>query len=77
MRPRLTLKPKVDPATRPKVDPAKVDLSNYLQWRFVDRGGRYILQKCHVTYTTHVTIPNSEISRTWVDVPLVPETYIG
>lgn len=78
-RRRLTLKPKVDPATKPKVDPTKVALSEKLGFRFVDRGGRYIMQKLYVTYWQ--LPPNqhqgTEDSRTWVDVPLVPETYIG
>lgn len=74
MRQKLTLKNRVDPATKPKVDPAKIDLSNYLKWRFIDRGGRYILQHLSVTYDGSL---ETEISRTWLDLPLVPETYIG
>jgi hypothetical protein len=74
VRQKLTLKNRVDPATKPKVDPAKIDLSNYLKWRFIDRGGRYILQHLSVTYDGSL---ETEISRTWLDLPLVPETYIG
>lgn len=74
MRPKLTLKPRVDPATKPKVDPAKVDLANLLKARFIERGGRYIFQLLMVTYDTP---QESEISCTWVDVPLVPEEYVG
>lgn len=70
----LTLK-RPDPATRPKVDPAKVALSDQLGMRFVDRGGRYIMQKLVVTYWHAQEL--GEQSRTWVDVPLVPEAYCG
>lgn len=91
MRPKLTLKPRVDPATKPKLDPAKVSLSEELKARYVDRGGRYIFQLLVVTYATPVEMlekfhmsasyypPEAipEISRTWVDVPLVPEVYVG
>lgn len=38
-------------------------------FRFVDRKGRYILQKL-VEYGT-----NQDASLTWVDIPLVPEVY--
>lgn len=88
-RPKLTLKPRVDPATRPKVDPAKVALSEQLGWRFVDKGGRYIMQKLVVSYEVafdvvkdgaygnRVENRQEERSRTWVDVPLVPEAYCG
>lgn len=76
----LSLK-RPDPATRPKVDPAKVALSEQLGYRFVDRGGRYIMQRLLVTYelpTDFEVVPKqSERSRTWVDVPLVPEAYCG
>ena len=74
MRPRLTLKPRVDPATKPKLDPAKAALSEMLRARYVDRGGRYIFQLMVVSYTTD---NEAELSRTWVDVPLVPEVYLG
>ncbi len=74
MRQRLTLKPRVDPATKPKVDPLKVSLSEELKARYVDRGGRYIFQLLVVSYTTDNV---DELSRTWVDVPLVPEVYVG
>ena len=79
----LTLRPRVDPLTRPKVDPAKVSLSEALQMRYVDRGGRYIFQRLIVTYETVLELKEGaksrteERSRTWIDVPLVPEAYIG
>ncbi len=74
MRPKLTLRPRVDPATKPKVDPEKVWLSEELKARYVDRGGRYIFQLLVVSYTSDEV---HELSRTWVDVPLVPEDYVG
>lgn len=54
-------------------------------FRFIDRDGRYLLQKLMVTYMTdyekefhhHSCVTRVELSRTWVAVPLVPETYIG
>ena len=67
----LTLK-RPDPATKPKVDPEKVALSLDLGVRFIDRGGRYIMQKLVVAYESGGM---AERSRTWVDVPLVPEAY--
>lgn len=89
-RKTLSLK-RPDPQTRPKVDPAKVVLADQLGLRFIDRGGRYIAQKLVVTYETaeeareshHMSAnyypPGSmpEKSRTWIDVPLVPESYCG
>lgn len=72
MRPKLTLKPRVDPNTKPKMDPAKVFLSEQMRARYVDRGGRYIFQQLVVSFSTDSI---SELSRTWVDVPLVPEGY--
>jgi hypothetical protein len=68
----LTLKKRPDPATKPQVDPAKAALSEKLGMRFVDRGGRYIFQRLIVTYSSDAV---SELSRTWMDVPLVPEAY--
>jgi len=51
------------------VDPIKVALSNQLGIRYVDRKGRYIAQAI-------VAICNADQAETtWVDVPLVPETY--
>lgn len=81
MRPTLTLK-RPDPATKPKVDPAKVALADSLGVRFIDRGGRYIMQKLVVSYEGlpadfAVTPIGNERSRTWIDVPLVPEVYVG
>jgi hypothetical protein len=76
----LTLK-RPDPATKPKVDPAKVALADALGLRFIDRGGRYIAQKLVVTYEERLptdltmNLILQERSRTWIDVPLVPETY--
>lgn len=89
MRPTLSLHKRPDPSTRPKVDPAKVSLSENFGWRFIERDHRYILQKLVVTYETvfdvvkegeYGTAVNShevELSRSWFDVPLVPETYVG
>jgi hypothetical protein len=83
VRSKLSLHKRPDPATRPKVDPAKVDLSEALQMRFIDRDGRYIMQKLVVTYETTFLVAEgqtgkgrtTELSRTWIDVPLVPEAY--
>lgn len=72
MRPKLTLKPRVDPNTKPKLDPAKISLSEQMRARYVDRGGRYIFQQLVVSFSIDSA---HEISRTWVDVPLVPEGY--
>lgn len=72
----LSLKKRVDPATRPQVDPAKVSMSEQLGMRFIDRGGRYIFQKLIVTYE-FACDAQRERSRTWVDVPLVPEAYFS
>lgn len=85
MRPKLTLKPRVDPNTKPKLDPAKVSLSEQMRARYVDRGGRYIMQQLIVSYGereltddfTVVKTSTFELSRTWVDVPLVPEGYFS
>jgi hypothetical protein len=58
----LTLKPKAP-------DPVKIALSLQVGFRYVDRKGRYIAQAL-------VTICNADQSEhTWVDIPLVPETY--
>ncbi len=77
----LSLKPRPDPATQPKVDPAKTALADQLGIRFVMRDHRYICQKLVVTYELptdfEVVAKQAERSRTWVDVPLVPEAYVG
>lgn len=76
----LSIKKRVDPATRPKVDPEKVALSNALGMRFIDRGGRYLFQKLVVTYSEDSQQgfgAQREISRTWMDIPLVPEAYFS
>lgn len=74
-RKTLTLKKnRPDPATKPQVDPAKVSLSEQLGWRFINRDHRYILQRLVVTYE-FICDANREQSRTWIDVPLVPEAY--
>jgi hypothetical protein len=50
-------------------DPQKIALSLEIGFRFVDRKGRYILQRAKmVSYDSHD-------GHTWVDIPLVPETY--
>ncbi len=76
-RKTLRLKPRPDPATRPQVDPAKTSLSEKLGMRFICRDQRYIFQKLIVTYGNPAGEPTHEWSRTWVDVPLVPEAYVG
>jgi hypothetical protein len=74
-KPKLTLR-KPTPA-----DPAKIAQSLQLGLRFVDRQGRYILQKHLVTYGDRriaggVTyVDRVVVDATWVDIPLVPETY--
>lgn len=51
------------------VDPVKIALSLQIGLRYIDRKGRYTAQAL-------VTICNADRSeQTWVDVPLVPETY--
>ena len=50
-------------------DPKKIELSERIGRRFIDRGGRYIMQE-RVRYED-----KNELS--WVDIPLVPETYGG
>jgi hypothetical protein len=62
-KPKLTLR-KPTPA-----DPIKIALSLQMGFRYVDRNGRYIAQAL-------VTIVDADHpDHTWVDVPLVPETY--
>lgn len=78
-KPKLTLR-KPTPA-----DPVKIAQSLQIGLRFVDRGGRYILQKHLVTYGerlmscdegSYVTLcARAVLEETWVDIPLVPETY--
>jgi hypothetical protein len=58
-------------------DPAKIALSLQIGHRFIDRKGRYILQ-VHVFKTPVLGVHYSQANsaeRTWVDIPLVPETY--
>lgn len=88
MRPKLTLKKRPDPSTKPKVDPTKVLVANSIGIRFIERDHRYICQKLVVSYNTEASVYfdercqlsrtyYAELSRTWVDVPLVPEVYVG
>lgn len=50
-------------------DPQKIALSMQIGFRYVDRKGRYIAQAM-------VQIVNADFAEhTWVDIPLVPETY--
>lgn len=50
-------------------DPTKIALSESLGLRFIDKRGRYIMQ-------ARVGILNADLAETtWVDIPLVPETY--
>ena len=74
MRPKLTLTKRPSPESQPKVDPAKAALSEKLGMRFVMRDHRYICQRLVVAYEAAC---ETERSRTWIDVPLVPEAYIG
>jgi len=48
-------------------DPQKIALSLQIGFRYVDRKGRYIAQAL-------VAISDGT-DHTWVDIPLVPETY--
>ncbi len=82
----LTLKTRPSPESQPKVDPAKTALSEQLGIRFVMRDHRYICQKLVVSYDLLIGTDENgdeaaperaEISRTWIDVPLVPEAYCG
>lgn len=64
------------------VDPAKIARSLEIGFRFVDRKGRYMLQKHVVTYGERMVsqggltlVQRSVVDSTWVDIPLVPETY--
>lgn len=84
MRKLLSLTKRPDPSTQPKVDPAKVALSEQLGVRFIQRDYRYICQKLVVAYEerfgrqssiSHSKVFLAELSRTWIDVPLVPEAY--
>jgi hypothetical protein len=54
-------------------DPAKIAQSLQMGFRFVERkGNRYILQaRVLVGYDQ----PMSPAEHTWIDIPLVPETY--
>ncbi len=62
-RQKLTLR------KQPPADPIKIALSLQCGLRYVDRGGRYTAQAL-------VTIcPADHAEQTWVDIPLVPETY--
>jgi hypothetical protein len=63
-------------------DPAKIAQSLQIGLRFVDRKGRYILQKYVkvVAYELGGNMAGEKYDsinehRTWVDIPLVPETY--
>lgn len=51
------------------VNPAKLKRANELGLRFIDRDRRYILQAKTVIFV------NEQQENTWVDIPLVPETY--
>lgn len=86
MRPKLSLSKRPSPESQPKVDPLKVELSEKLGVRFVMRDHRYICQKLVVSYYESGGLvgpegslfdTTAETSRTWIDVPLVPEAYVG
>lgn len=57
-------------------DPGKLALSLQIGFRFVERKGNRYIQQVHVPAALVVfhreILPNE---RTWVDIPLVPETY--
>jgi hypothetical protein len=59
----LTLKPVTS------ISPAKLELADKLGYRFIDRKGRNMLQARTVIFV------NGSEENTWVDIPLVPETY--
>jgi hypothetical protein len=59
----LTLKPVTS------INPEKLLLADRLGLRFIDRKGRNMLQ------ARTVIIVDDNQDYTWVDVPLVPETY--
>lgn len=48
-------------------DPQKIARSIEIGFRFIDRKGRYIMQ-AHVFF-------QEKSEHTWIDIPLVPETY--
>ncbi len=72
----LTLRKRPSPESQPKVDPTKVALAEQLGIRFVLRDHRHICQKLVVSYA-FMCDAQRELSRTWIDVPLVPEAYCG
>ncbi len=84
MRKMLSLHPKPSPASAPKVDPEKAAMAEALGLRFITRDYRHICQKLIITYETVFDIREGktvgrtqEVSRTWMDIPLVPEVYFG
>lgn len=65
-------------------DPAKIALSLQIGFRYVDRKGRYIAQVYVQKDLVHYHLgddrskpPSCSLNycRSWVDIPLVPETY--
>lgn len=59
-------------------DPAKIAQSLEIGFRFIDRKGRYILQK-NVVYERPIIDCSAHYvtqkETTWIDIPLVPELY--
>lgn len=62
-------------------DPQKIARSLEIGFRFIDRKGRYILQRHIVMYDTRTKagaateVERVAVDSTWIDIPLVPETY--
>jgi hypothetical protein len=76
VRQKLTLR------KQPPADPVKIAQSLQIGMRFVDRAGRYILQQRIVIYGERLmssgngtACERTVIDSTWIDIPLVPETY--
>lgn len=65
-RKTLTLRPV------PYVDATKIQRTEEIGFRFIERKKRYILQTRIVIYPAP-TVGTPE--HTWVDIPLVPEVY--
>jgi hypothetical protein len=69
VRPKLTLKKPPPPVP---ADPVKMAQSLVLGHRYVQRDGRYIQQ---MRVMVNFLAPTSPNELTWIDIPLVPETY--
>lgn len=71
MRPKLTLKKPPPPVP---ADPEKIAASLALGQRYVQRDGRYI-QQMRVQTVGAIEYGAHTLDHTWIDIPLVPETY--